>query len=165
MTSRYLDEPLRSPQEVAADTAFTESLQKRRRRHTIRRDGPHPVDIHVGSRVRLRRVLCGLTQEKLAERIGFTFQQLQKYERGANRISASVLYSLSAKLDVPVSFFFDGLEGSGQPAGAAADQLTRRETLELVRNFYGIPDEALRDSVYGLVKTLATTPSHDEPGK
>src|ERR1700748_3815102 len=83
--------------------------QKPPRRNTRgSRDGkPNPVDVHVGSRVRLRRTLLGMSQEKLGEAIGLTFQQVQKYERGANRIGASRLFDLSRVLDVPVSFFFD----------------------------------------------------------
>src|SRR5512147_126443 len=104
---------------------------------------PNPVDIHVGSRVRLRRTLLGLSQEKLGEAVGLTFQQIQKYERGANRIGASRLFEFSRILDVPVSFFFDDMServtGTDGPAAAGmADQpqsalepdpLTRRETL------------------------------------
>src|SRR5215208_5533266 len=70
---------------------------------------PNPIDVHVGSRVRLRRTLLGMSQEKLGEAIGLTFQQVQKYERGANRIGASRLFDLSRVLDVPVSFFFDDM--------------------------------------------------------
>src|ERR1700759_1086976 len=76
---------------------------------------PNPVDVHVGSRVRLRRTLLGMSQEKLGEAIGLTFQQVQKYERGANRIGASRLFDLSRVLDVPVSFFFDDM--TNDPAG------------------------------------------------
>src|SRR5271168_5216569 len=79
-------------------------------------DGPHPIDVHVGSRVRLRRNMLGLSQEKLGEAIGLTFQQVQKYERGANRIGASRLMELSGVLDVPVSFFFDETDPVRAPA-------------------------------------------------
>ncbi len=72
-------------------------------------NAPHPVDIHVGARIRLRRTLLGMSQEKLGEAVGLTFQQIQKYERGTNRVSASRLYQFGQTLDVPVSFFFDGL--------------------------------------------------------
>src|SRR3954470_17706708 len=101
----------------------------------------HPMDIHVGSRVRLRRTLCGLSQEKLGDAIGLTFQQVQKYERGANRISASRLFALSQALDVPVSFFFDDMpdalaqgtlddpENPRAADGASGDVMSRRETL------------------------------------
>lgn len=92
---------------------------------------PNTVDLHVGRRVRVRRVLCGLSQTQLADQLGLTFQQLQKYESGANRISASKLWLLSQLLDVPVQWFFDGLE---DPAGAGDDMPTRREQLELARS-------------------------------
>ncbi len=131
---------------------------------------PNPVDIHVGSRVRLRRTLLGFSQEKLADAIGLTFQQVQKYERGANRIGASRLYELSRVLDVPVSFFFDDM--SSEVAGRAArdgggmsespqppfetDALAKRETLELVRAYYRIIDPHVRKKVADLVKTMAS---------
>src|SRR5437016_10124339 len=87
-------------------------------------DTPNPVDVHVGSRVRLRRTLLGMSQEKLGEAIGLTFQQVQKYERGANRIGASRLFDLSRVLDVPVSFFFDDMahETAGRQGGFAESQ-------------------------------------------
>jgi transcriptional regulator with XRE-family HTH domain len=130
---------------------------------------PNPIDIHVGSRVRLRRTLLGLSQEKLADAIGLTFQQVQKYERGANRIGASRLYELSKVLDVPVSFFFDDMaaELSGRRAAHGAgmsesaqvpfepDALAKRETLELVRAYYRITDPHVRKKVADLVKTMA----------
>ena len=127
-----------------------------------------PVDVHVGSRVRLRRTLLGLSQEKLGEAVGLTFQQIQKYERGANRIGASRMYDLAHVLDVPVSFFFEDMpEGVKQrdavPAdGAGAEQivvernpLNRRETLELVRAYYRIGNARVRKRVFELVKAVA----------
>ncbi len=133
-------------------------------------NGPNPVDVHVGSRVRLRRTLLGLSQEKLGEAVGLTFQQIQKYERGANRIGASRLFEFSRILDVPVSFFFDdmadrvmGNNGVGaagmadQPqAPLDADPLTRRETLELVRAYYRIGDPQVRKRLFELAKSLGT---------
>jgi transcriptional regulator with XRE-family HTH domain len=133
---------------------------------------PNPVDIHVGARVRLRRTLMGMSQEKLGEAIGLTFQQVQKYERGANRIGASRLFDLSSVLDVPVSFFFDDMSESIQdqsplavargtlgladePAIFEADPMTKRETLELVRAYYSISDPQVRRRVYDLAKALA----------
>ena len=129
---------------------------------------PNPVDVHVGNRVRLRRTLLGLSQEKLAEAIGLTFQQVQKYERGANRIGASRLYDLSRVLDCPISFFFEDM---GEDVAAAsprnlsaatpdlgdadADPMTKRETLELVRAYYRISDPHVRRRIYELAKTLA----------
>ena len=131
---------------------------------------PNPIDVHVGARVRLRRTLLGLSQEKLGEALGLTFQQVQKYERGANRVGASRLFDLSRVLDVPVSFFFDDMSddtksqapsllmsgGLEEPAvGFEHDPLTKRETLELVRAYYRISDPAIRKRVYELAKALA----------
>src|SRR5262249_48391300 len=114
--------------------------QQTRRAGREKGDNPSPIDIHVGSRVRLRRNMLGLSQEKLGEAIGLTFQQVQKYERGANRIGASRLHDLSQVLDVPVSFFFDNTDPVRAPAipagfaepvaeAFAADPLCRRGTL------------------------------------
>ena len=129
----------------------------------------NPVDAHVGSRVRQRRTLLGLSQEKLGDALGLTFQQVQKYERGANRIGASRLYQLSSVLDVPVSFFFDDMPpevaktGGRRPFGFSAseaavyevDTLAKRETLELVRAYYRIKNEKVRKRVFELAKALA----------
>ena len=128
---------------------------------------PDPVDMHVGRRVRLRRTFLGLSQEKLGEAVGLTFQQIQKYERGANRIGASRMYDLSQVLDVPVSFFYDDMpeevkdrnavvetEASGKGAGDK-DPLTRRETLELVRAYYKVSSSPVRKRVFELLKSLA----------
>ncbi len=127
-----------------------------------------PVDIHVGGRVRLRRTLMGLSQEKLGGAVGLTFQQIQKYERGANRIGASRMFDLSKVLDVPVSFFFDDMseevkKRDAEPAGfheqgqveLEKDPLTRRETLELVRAYYRIDEPSVRKRIFELVKSLA----------
>ena len=130
---------------------------------------PRPVDVHVGGRVRLRRTMLGLSQEKLGEAIRLTFQQVQKYERGANRIGASRLYELSQVLEVPVSFFFDDMpaeltaaEGR-RTAGLAdtnqssygADPMTKRETLELVRAYSRITDLGVRKKLFELAKAMA----------
>lgn len=134
---------------------------------------PRLVDVHVGSRVRLRRTLLGLSQEKLGEALGLTFQQVQKYERGTNRIGSSRLYELSRILDVPVSFFFDDMpdEAKGAPrrraaavkgrpqAGFEADALSRRETLELVRAYYRINDPRVRKRLFELTKALSAKPA------
>jgi transcriptional regulator with XRE-family HTH domain len=135
---------------------------------------PSPVDIHVGSRVRLRRTLLGLSQEKLGEAVGLTFQQIQKYERGANRIGASRLFEFSRILDVPVSFFFDDMServaGADGAAAGMADQpqaplepdpLTRRETLELVRAYYRISDPQIRKRLFELTKSLGAIEDSD----
>jgi transcriptional regulator with XRE-family HTH domain len=132
---------------------------------------PNPIDAHVGARVRLRRTLLGMSQEKLGEAIGLTFQQVQKYERGANRIGASRLFDLSRVLDVPVSYFFEEMSenaASQSPrmmvAGLVeepaveneADPMTKRETLELVRAYYKITDPSVRKRLFELAKTLAS---------
>nr|WP_200860254.1 helix-turn-helix transcriptional regulator [Paramagnetospirillum caucaseum] len=133
---------------------------------------PNPVDVHVGGRMRLRRTLLGMSQEKLGEAIGLTFQQVQKYERGANRIGASRLFDLSRVLDVPVSYFFDDMADGVQaqspvniikgdaalteaPTGFEPDPMMKRETLELVRAYYTIADPTVRKRVYELAKALA----------
>ena len=137
------------------------------RRKRVGKGGPNPVDVHVGTRVRLRRTLLGMSQEKLAKAVSLTFQQIQKYERGSNRIGASRLFQFAQVLDVPVSFFYDdmpdNIDGSkaqtpGGPANGEAfeqDQLARRETLELVRAYYRIADPTVRRRVFELTKTLS----------
>lgn len=126
---------------------------------------PNPVDVHVGKRVRLRRTLLGMSQEKLGEAIGLTFQQVQKYERGTNRIGSSRLYQLSQVLDIPVSYFFDDLPSdvTGKPSTGMADSapaayegdpMVKRETLELVRAYYRITDSSVRKRVFELVKAV-----------
>ena len=128
---------------------------------------PHPVDIHVGSRVRLCRTLKGLSQQKLAQALGLTFQQVQKYERGANRVGASRLFELSQILDVPPSFFFEGaptMDGGtapdapglseGDQAPFDSERLFRREILEFVRAYDRIEDPAVRKRLFELVKAI-----------
>ena len=103
-------------------------------RHTATKEGPHPIDVHVGSRVRLRRTLLGLSQPALGDTLGVSFQQVQMYERGVNRISAGKLWKLTQVLDVPVSFFFDGVdEDQAGPTPSDSDPLYKPETLEFVR--------------------------------
>lgn len=135
-------------------------VQPRRRRKTIAIDGPDPVDVHVGQRLRQRRTLLGMSQEKLANAFGVSFQQVQKYERGANRISASRLHLLTKVLDVPITYFFEGLPDVMPARGEALkptegdEQMTRRETLELVRAYYRINDPTVRRRVVDLVRAL-----------
>ena len=138
----------------------------RRRGRRARRGSPHPVDIHVGSRVRMRRTLLGMSQEKLGDALGLTFQQVQKYERGANRVGSSRLYEISQILDVPVAFFFEEMspETAEVPPGLAEDQkemeydpLAKRETLELVRAYYRIEDPRVRKRIFELTKAVAGT--------
>ena len=119
----------------------------------------HPIDLFVGKRLRQRRRLLGLTQQKLADAVGIRFQQIQKYESGANRISASRLWSLGQALSVPVSYFFEGVEtvapndihapgvnGSATTngAGAPADAFQNKDTIDLVRAYYNLSDEPRR---------------------
>ncbi len=148
----------------AAVSAAAPAKRSATSRKWARGDGPNPVDMHVGARVRLRRTLLGMTQEKLAKAIGLTFQQVQKYERGANRIGASRLHELSQVLDVPVSFFFDDLEGETGAAGHLqeeapppfeGDPMAKRETLQLVRAYYQIKSPAMRKRILDLTRSLA----------
>ncbi|MEM9781360.1 MAG: helix-turn-helix transcriptional regulator [Pseudomonadota bacterium] len=112
----------------------------------------HPVDVHVGQRVRQRRWMTGMTQQQLAEKVGIKFQQIQKYETGANRISASRLWDVAAALDVPVSFFFEGLDSAVNEAREDS-MLTDKEALELVRAYYAIP-ETQRRRLFDLARVL-----------
>ncbi|HLT02690.1 MAG TPA: helix-turn-helix domain-containing protein [Geminicoccaceae bacterium] len=135
-------------------------------------DKPNPIDVHVGRRLRLRRTLLGMSQERLGQLLGLTFQQIQKYERGVNRIGSSRLYELGQILDVPISFFFDDMAEeerapevlapglAEEPAEFAFDDarelhLDKRETLELVRAYNRIADPAVRKRLFELTKALA----------
>lgn len=142
---------------------------------------PNLIDVHVGARVRLRRTLLGMSQEKLGQAIGLTFQQVQKYERGTNRIGASRLHELAQVLDVPVAFFFADLDlpnGTSLGSDAAVkppkglsdpaevfygnEPIMRRETLELVRAYLRITDPQLRRRVFELAKAIAN--AYTPPG-
>lgn len=118
----------------------------------------HPVDVHVGKRVRHRRWMTGMTQQQLAERVGIKFQQIQKYETGMNRISASRLWDIADALGVPVAFFFEGLRGQDAPETAdgrvPCDILADKEALELVRSYYAIP-ETQRRRLFELARVLS----------
>lgn len=118
----------------------------------------HPVDVHVGSRVRQRRWMLGMTQQQLAEKVGIKFQQIQKYETGMNRVSASRLWDISEALDAPVAFFFEGIEGEGldqeREGGVVGDIFADREALELVRSYYAIP-EVQRRRLFELARVLS----------
>ena len=130
------------------------------------------VDVHVGKRVRLRRTLVGMSQEQLGASLNITFQQVQKYERGANRISASRLWDISQILDVQIRYFFDDMTDDtirSSPRrvsrggnidfddGNARDPMARRETLELVRTYYSIESSKVRKRISEMVKSLAAT--------
>ncbi|MCB2127887.1 MAG: helix-turn-helix transcriptional regulator [Rhodobacteraceae bacterium] len=115
----------------------------------------HVVDVHVGKRVRHRRWMVGMTQQQLAEKVGIKFQQIQKYETGMNRISASRLWDISDALGVPVSFFFEGLDARSQALEEIdGDILADKEALMLVRTYYAIP-EAQRRRLFDLAKVLS----------
>jgi transcriptional regulator with XRE-family HTH domain len=138
---------------------------------------PHPTDIHVGARIRLRRMMLGMSQEQLGSKLGLTFQQVQKYERGSNRVGASRLHQLSRVLDVPPAFFFDDVDpvrapaipgGFAEPPAEAfdSDPLRRRETIELVEAYYAIGDSALRRRLFDLARALASEGDPaEQPGR
>ena len=126
-------------------------------RRTVKKYGPLPVDVHVGSRIRVRRTLMGMSQEKLANAVGLTFQQIQKYERGSNRVSASRLWDFSNVLDVPISFFFDDMPDDEKQSAIEADKvLVKRETLEFVRAYYRIKDAQSRKQLFDLIRAVAS---------
>ena len=128
-----------------------------------RGEGPHPIDIHVGSRVKLRRMILGMSQEALGKSLGLTFQQIQKYERGVNRIGASRIFEMSQLLSVPVQFFYDDFEqdtphaagGFAEAAGGVMDLMSSPEGVELCRYFSVIKDPKVRKRVLDLVKSIA----------
>ena len=116
-----------------------------------------PVDVEIGQRIRQRRVLMGLSQQKLADAMGLTFQQVQKYETGKNRISAGRLHDLAQILRVPVAYFFDGL-GADLTEGSPSDRFDRAETLKLIRAYWAIPDEGIRRQLLDFVRSLEALP-------
>lgn len=136
---------------------------------------PNPIDIHVGNRIRLRRTVLGLSQDQLGALLGLTFQQIQKYERGINRVSASRIWDVAKVLDVDVSFFFEeiGIQAAGQSPRLIAqpksnvesvfddiketDPMMRQETIELVRAYYKIRNNQMAKQVYTLLVSLSKT--------
>ena len=132
--------------------------------------GISPIDVHVGARVRVRRTLLGMSQTTLGDVLGLSFQQVQKYENGTNRISASRLYDLARILDVPVEYFFEDMSAevaarspaqrrgrAKAPPGYEPDPMTKRETLELVRAYYKITDPQVRKRLYEMTKALGAS--------
>jgi transcriptional regulator with XRE-family HTH domain len=125
----------------------------------------HPVDVHVGSRIKHQRTMSGISQDKLGKELGLTFQQIQKYEKGANRVGASRLFQISKILNVAVAFFFEEMPSAISPqyAGGMAEEaegfehntLSKRETLELVRAYYKIEDPEIRKRVFELIKSVS----------
>ncbi len=122
----------------------------------------HPIDVHVGKRIRHRRWMAGMTQQQLAGHVGIKFQQIQKYETGMNRVSASRLWDIAAALSVPVAYFFEGIDGEGAETTAAVteaesvpgDLLADKEALELVRSYYAIPENQRR-RLFDLARVLS----------
>lgn len=124
-------------------------------------DGPNPVDIHVGQRIRMRRLMQGVTQTQLADELDLTFQQVQKYEKGTNRVSASRLYAICKILSVPPEYFFEGLPKIGEPRRAKSHQteeasvLGTADGIELMRSFRKIEEKPIRRHIVGLVKAVS----------
>lgn len=123
---------------------------------------PDPVDVYVGSRVRVRRTVLGMSQERLADQLGITFQQVQKYENGSNRMGASRLHAISRVLNVPVSFMFEGYDASGQmkiseDAASFERQMRSRETIELMKAYYAIKDDGLRRKILDMIRAMPRT--------
>lgn len=143
------------------------------RRSSVEGDEPNPVDVFVGQKLKNRRNLIGITQENLAEAAGITFQQVQKYEKGRNRLSASRLFQFARVLDVPISYFFEGFfapdsqiglsggfaDNEQEPFdcddGSADDLMNQKETIDLVRTYYSITDERLRKDFLKMLKQMA----------
>jgi transcriptional regulator with XRE-family HTH domain len=120
---------------------------------------PNPIDVHVGRRIRIRRLLAGMNQETLAKELGLTFQQVQKYEGGANRVSASRLSAIADVLGMPISFFFQGFGVDATPEERERrERMERSETIDLIRFFYAIPDERVRERFLEMVKVVAESP-------
>jgi transcriptional regulator with XRE-family HTH domain len=121
---------------------------------------PDPTDLHVGGRLRQRRLLVGMTQEGLAEKVGVSFQMVQKYEKGACRVGASRLMMIAQALGVPASYFFEGLKGAGKGQKVAEDAprmdediMTQKETIDLLKAYYALPENA-RKGILSMVKGL-----------
>lgn len=131
----------------------------------------HPVDVHVGRRLKSKRIMLGMSQEDLGQETGVTFQQIQKYERGLNRIGSSRLYEFSRILDIPVSFFFEGLYDDEEKKAQVAkeekqlfehENLANKEVLGLIRAYNGIEDPQIRKKIYALTKSLSTVSAAEE---
>ncbi len=145
--------------------ADAESVAPSFKRRTVIVDGPDPIDQHVGGQLRLRRAQAGMTQTELGAKVGLSFQAVQKYETGENRISASRLYQLARILDVPLTYFFEGLDETGHAddvAGAA--DLTRKEASMVLGAYYGIKDPRLRSACLLIMARMAER-AIDETGE
>lgn len=149
------------------------ALRKTSRRGRLPDGAPNPIDVHVGKRIRMRRIILRLTQEQLAEKIGLTFQHVQKYERGMNRISASRLWDIATVMDVPVGFFFADMDKTTACQSPRAfsslvnsseldmsflsetDPMARQETLELISAYYKIPDRSVAKKLFNLTSMMS----------
>ncbi len=158
------------------------NIRKRSSRGRTPTGQPNPVDVHVGNRIRLRRTLLGLSQEKLAAMLGLTFQQVQKYERGMNRVGASRLWDIGKVLDVPVEFFFEDMDKSvasqsprmfSLPNNQAlcleeegttfdVDPMNRQETIELVKAYYKIPNRKAAKHLFDLIIAMSKSTNNYE---
>lgn len=119
---------------------------------------PNPIDVHVGSRIRLRRTMLGMSQEKLGDSLGITFQQVQKYEKGANRVGASRLQHIAEILNVPIPFFFEGSPGAiddDNRQESTSDFMNSKECVALAAAFSAIEDKRVRQSILSLVRSLS----------
>ena len=124
---------------------------------------PHPVDVHVGTRLRFKRQLLGLSQTALGEPLGLSYQQIQKYERGANRMGASRLFQIASILDVPIMFFFEDMPSkiTGPDKFPADAVVIDSQATKLIRAYVSVPDERVRKGIRDLVRQLATDPEHE----
>jgi len=142
---------------------------------SVTASSPHPMDAHVGRRLRMQRMLLGLSQKAVGEQVGVTFQQIQKYERGVNRVSAGLLHDFARVMRVPVNFFFDGWEASETSDGAAyagfaeapaagydaGPSATSKDAMEILRAYGRISDPQVRKKVLDLMRAMADTPAKD----
>jgi transcriptional regulator with XRE-family HTH domain len=119
------------------------------------KNSPHPVDVHVGARIRQQRTLLGMSQSKLAETAKITFQQVQKYEKGSNRVSASMMWKFAKALQVPVATFFEGLPEEPAKRQFVKDPMASREVLELARHYTAVKKPSARLAIRELAKSLA----------
>jgi len=124
---------------------------------------PHPVDVHVGQRVRLARLSVGFSQERLGEAVGITFQQIQKYEKGTNRISASRLFQFAEVLGVDVPFFFQDVEDGGGQSSLAREAVFDRVDVELLRSLAAVKDARVKRKLIALVNVLSSASRETEP--
>jgi transcriptional regulator with XRE-family HTH domain len=150
-----------------AEAAEQTTMPERRVENAPNQRSANSVDSHVGSRVRLRRLELGMSQEKLAEQLGITFQQVQKYERGTNRIGASRLHQIALVLQTPITYFFDGASEAVLPAAQEASPLAQAlsdpATVRLVRAFASIEDPQLKQKAIGIIEAIAGTGPGGKP--